>query len=83
MTRVNSITVSSLGTGVAVLVLVKPIAEISYKDSTLSAPTEIDYFTDTYKAPTIYDGAKLNWIFTSTASPAGLLSRGYMEYIWG
>ena len=83
MTRVNSITVSSLGTGVAVLVLVKPIAEISYKDSTLSAPTEIDYFTDTYKAPTIYAGAKLNWIFTSTASPAGLLSRGYMEYIWG
>jgi hypothetical protein len=80
--RVNSVTVSSLGAGVAVLILVKPIAEISFKDSTLFAPAEVDFLTDKLEAPIIYDGAKLNFLFTSTANPAATLTRGYLEFIW-
>lgn len=80
--RVNSITVSSLGAGVAVLVLVKPLAEIIYRDSSLIASSEIDYLTDKQELPIIYDGAKLNFIFTSVGNPTTLATRGYMEFIW-
>jgi hypothetical protein len=80
--RVNSVTVSSLGAGIAVLVLVKPIAEVIFRDSSLFAPVEVDYFTNKQELPIIYDGAKLNFLFTSVGSPTGLLSRGYMEYAW-
>ena len=65
-----------------VLVLVKPLAEISYQDATLFAPTEIDYLTQKLEAPIIYDGANLNLLFTSTANPAATLTRGYLEFIW-
>jgi hypothetical protein len=71
-----------LGAGIAVLVLVKPIAEIIFRDSTLFAPVEVDYLTNKTELPVIYDGAKLNFLFTSVASPAALLTRGYMEFIW-
>ena len=80
--RVNSVTVSSLGAGIAVLVLVKPIAEIIYRDATLFAPAEVDFLTDKFETPIIYDGAKLNFLMTGSANPAGLLTRGYMEFIW-
>jgi len=80
--RVNSVTVTSLGAGIAVLVLVKPLAEIIYRDSTLISSVEIDYLTDKQELPVIYDGAKLNFIFTSVGSPTTLATRGYMEFIW-
>ena len=80
--KVNSISVVGLGAGIAVLVLVKPLAEISYKDTTLFAPVEVDYLTDKLEAPIIYDGANLNLLFTSTANPAATLTRGYLEFIW-
>lgn len=78
--RVNSITVSSLGAGVAVLVLVKPLCEITFRD--ITAPAEIDFLTEKYETPVIYDDAKLNFLMTSGGSPAGLLTRGYMDFIW-
>jgi hypothetical protein len=82
LTRVNSITVSGLGAGIAVLVLVKPLAEITFRDSSLLVPTEVDYFTNMQKAPIIYDNACLNFLFTSVGSPAALLVRGFIEYVW-
>jgi len=78
--RVNSITVSSMGAGIAVLVLVKPIAEIIFQD--ITAPVEVDYLIQKFETPVIYDGAKLNFLFSSTGSPAALLTRGYLEFIW-
>lgn len=78
--RVNSITVSSVGAGIAVLVLVKPLAEIIFRD--ITCPTEVDYLTQKYETPIIYDGACLNFLMTSVGSPAALLTRGYMEFIW-
>jgi len=80
--RINSITVSGLGAGIAVLVLVKPLAEISLRDSSLQVPTEKDYFTNMQLAPIIYDDACLNFLFTSVGSPSGLLARGFIEYVW-
>jgi hypothetical protein len=82
MKRVNSITVSSQGAGVAVLVLVKPIAEVIFRDATLFAPVEVDYFTDKNELPIIYDGAKLNFIFTSVGAPNTRITQGYLEFIW-
>lgn len=78
--RVNSVTVSSLGAGIAVLVLVKPIAEIIFRD--ITSPVEVDFLTDKFETPIIYDGAKLNFLITGSASLAGLLTRGYLEFIW-
>lgn len=78
--RVNSVTVSSLGAGIAVLVLVKPIAEIIFMD--ITSPVEVDFLTDKFETPIIYDGAKLNFLITGSASLAGLLTRGYLEFIW-
>lgn len=80
--QVNSITVGTLGAGIAVLVLVKPLAEIIFRDSTLFAPVEVDFLTQKFETPVIYDGACLNFLMTSVGSPAGLLTRGYMEFIW-
>ncbi len=80
--KVNSVTVTGLGAGVAVLILVKPLAEIIFRDSTLFAPVEINYLTDKYSTPVIYDGAKLNFLFTATGNPTGLLTRGTCEFIW-
>lgn len=79
--KVNSITVSSLGAGIAVLVLVRPIAEITFRDATLIAPAEIDFLTDKFETPVVYDGAKLNFLFTSVGSPAAALTRGYLEFV--
>ena len=78
--RVNSITISSIGAGIAVLVLVKPIAEIIFRD--INAPVEIDFFTQKQETPIIPDGACLNFLMTSVGSPAGLIARGYIEYSW-
>ena len=78
--RVNSVTVSSLGAGIAVLVLVKPIAEVIFRD--ITAPAEVDFLTDKFETPIIYDGAKLNFLMTGGGNPAGLLTRGYLEFIW-
>jgi len=50
--------------------------------ASLYAPAEIDFLTDKFETPVIYDGAKLNFLMTSVASPAGLLTRGYLEFIW-
>lgn len=80
--RVNSLTITSLGAGIAVLVLVKPLAEIIFRDSTLFAPVEVDFLTQKFETPIIYDGATLNFLMTSVGNPAGLLTRGYMEFIW-
>lgn len=78
--RVNSITVSSVGAGIAVLVLVKPIAEIIFRD--IACPTEVDYLTQKYETPIIHDGACLNFLMTSVGSPATRITKGYMEFIW-
>jgi len=80
--KVNSVTVNSLGSGIAVLVLVKPLAEIIFRDSTLFAPVEKDFLTDIQSAPVVLDGAKLNFIFTSVGSPTGLINTGYCDFIW-
>lgn len=79
---VSSLTVTGLGSGIAVLVLVKPIAEIMYRDSTITSPSEIDYFTDKSETPIIYDGAKLNFIFSPVGNPTGLIFNGYCEFAW-
>lgn len=83
MKRINSLTVSSLGAGIAVIVLVKVIAEFTYRDATLIAPAEVDYMIDKNEFPIIKDGACLNTIFTSVGNPTGLFLKGYLEFIWG
>jgi hypothetical protein len=81
--RVNSVTVTGLGAGIAVLVLVKVIAEFTFRDTTLIAPAEVDYMIDKSNFPIVQDGACLNTIFTSVGNPAGLFLKGHLEFIWG
>ena len=80
LTYVATGTIATGGAGIAVLVLVKPIAEIIFRD--LNCPTEVDYLTQKYETPIIYDGACLNFLMTSVGSPATRLTEGYMEFIW-
>ena len=80
--RINSLTVNVLGSGIAVLVLVKPLAEIIYRDASITACSEIDYLIDKSETPIIYDGAKLNFIFSPIGNPTGLIYNGYCEFAW-
>jgi hypothetical protein len=80
---VQSVTVSGLGTGIAVLVLVKPICEIITRDTTFFTPYEVDFFQDRQQLPIVYDGACLNWLVSPSATMASLITMGHIEYIWG
>ena len=79
---VVDITFSTPGTGIAVLILVKPLCEIITRDTTFIAPYERDFATDMNKLPIVPDGACLNFLMSPSATAASLLTRGYIEFAW-
>lgn len=82
MRSITDITLTSTGTGIAVLVMVKPLADVICRDTTFIAPYERDFVTDMQKAPVVYDGACINFLISPSATAAGLFTRGWIEYIW-
>lgn len=80
---VTSVTVTTLGSGVAVLVLVKPLCLIPIRDATLVTPYERDFVMDMSRLPIVTDGACLNFLMAPSATASGLIAIGGIEYIWG
>jgi len=83
MRRVNSLTCSVVGAGVMALVLVKPIAEAYYLDTSSTTPAEIKQFETRQALPVIEDGAFLGMLATFPSAPSGLNAFGACEFVWG
>lgn len=79
---VENITFTSGNGGIAALVLVKPLAEMSLRE--ITAPHEKNFFVDTgCTAPRIYDNAYLNFIVLPNASLQAAPIMGLLECVWG
>lgn len=79
---VEYITFYSGNGGIASLVLVKPLAEMSLRE--ITAPHEKNFFMDTgCTAPRIYDGSYLNFIVLPNASLQAAPIMGLLECSWG
>ena len=77
---VESVTFNSPNGGLAVLVLVKPLATIVSQETT--AFSEVDFALDKPSLPEIKDGAYLNFICMPNGNAAGQRILGDMFTIW-
>lgn len=67
--------------GLFTLVLVKPLAELTVRE--ITAPTEVDFFTDAgAKVPAIVDDAYLNFITCPNGSLTGVQLNGDATFVW-
>lgn len=82
---VERITFSAANGGIASLVLVKPIAEISLADitATLPSPAERENAVDVLGFNQIEDGAYLNFICLPSASLSAAQVQGLATFVWG
>lgn len=77
ITRVNMISPSG---GLFTIVLVRPLATSTMRE--VSTPREIEFLTQLPGPPRIYDGAYLNMIIQPTATLAGGVITGHMDFPW-
>lgn len=77
---IESVTMLGPDVGLMTLVLVKPLVHFQLRE--LTAPVEVDCFTDLNGAPVVADGAYLNLL----CNPRGVLSattlHGYIQTAW-
>ena len=78
--KINSVTMTVTDTGLFALVLVKPIASFTVRDTT--APVEVCFFKDTPSMPKIADGAYLNLISCATTNQANVQFLGTITTVW-
>ncbi len=78
---VQSITFYATNGGLAVLVLVRPLATMMTRE--LTAWAEHDYITDKPSLPRIYDGAYLNFLAMPGGTIAAIPIIGEATFIWG
>lgn len=71
---------SAVSTGMVVLVLARPIAEIFIRE--ITAPVEFDFIIDKPRPPLIYDGADLHFLIAPNGSMASTAIQGDMTVIW-
>ena len=77
---IDSVTMLSSAGGFCAVVLVKPLLNIQqYEQNTAS---EIDYFMQRPSLPRVFDGAYLNFIFTSGATAISSVIRGSADFDW-
>jgi hypothetical protein len=77
---VESITFFGPNGGLAALVLVKPLATMATRD--IITFSERDFVVDKGPAPTIADGAYLNWICCPNGSAASVPIVGNLNFVW-
>jgi hypothetical protein len=78
---VQSITFEGSNGGLAVLVLVRPIATLMTRE--ITAWAEFDFIKDKPSLPRIYDGAYLNLLVMPSATIAAVPIIGEITTIWG
>lgn len=72
---------STLSSGLAALVLARPIAEIKIRE--INCPVEVNFLLDRNELPRIYDGAHLNFLISPNGSMSGVTIMGDLNAIWG
>lgn len=77
---IESVQMGSPAGGFCAVVLVKPLANIQLREQNTVA--EIDYFTQRPSLPRVYDGAYLNFVFTSGATAVSSVIRGSVDFDW-
>lgn len=78
---VQSITFSAPNGGLAVLVLVRPLATAMTRERTAWA--EFEYFRDKAQFPVVVDGAYLNLLACPTGTTAAVPILGEAAFVWG
>lgn len=78
--KIDSITMINVDVGLFALVLVKPIAQFSFKD--LSWPVEIEYLRDQMQVPEIKTDAFLSFITCPLGSLSGVTLMGDFTFIF-
>ncbi len=78
--QINSVTFSIANGGLACFVLVKPLAQTVIRE--LTAPSEIEFITQTTAPPRIYDGAYLNIVGKCPFGIQSLPIVGRVSTIW-
>lgn len=71
---------SGTDVGLIALVIVKPIATITIRETT--APVEVDYLRDTPSLPVVHDNACLNFICCPNGSLSGVTMLGDATFTW-
>jgi hypothetical protein len=77
---IESIQFSASMGGIGALVLCKPIATMTLKNS--SATNEKDFLLDEGKLPAIQDGAVLNFLVHPNNNYAAAITQGMIEFIF-
>lgn len=77
---VDSVVMQSSAGGFTAVVLVRPIAEISLRESNTVA--EINYLISKKSLPKVLDGACLNFIYQCGIAAASSVVRGYVKCQW-
>lgn len=86
---VESVTmISGVDVGLFSIILVKPLAQICFRESqistagTINTPNEKDFLIPTGELPRIYDNAYLNMVVLPQASLATTILSGDLKVIW-
>ena len=85
---VESVTMNGVDVGLFSIILVRPLAQICFRESqistsgTINTPNEKDFLIPTGEMPRIYDNAYLNMVVLPQASLATTILRGDLKVIW-
>lgn len=86
--KVESVTMAGIDVGLFSIILVKPLAQICFRESqistagTINTPNEKDFLIPTGELPRIYDDAFLGMIVLPQASLATTILSGELKVIW-
>jgi len=78
--RITDVTMLTASGGLFTIVLVKPLAISTLREA--STVREVEFFTQLPGPPRVYDGAYLNMIVQPTATLAGGVVTGHIEFPW-
>lgn len=78
---IDAVQMGSPAGGFTAVVLVKPLCNIMLREQNTVA--EIDYFINRPSLPRVYDGAYLNFIFSSGVTAISSVIRGQVDFDWG
>ncbi len=77
---IDSVTMLGADVGLFSLVLVKPLGQLSLRE--ITAPVEVNYFTDFGQLPRIVDDAYLNFLACPSGSLAATALHGDITVVW-
>jgi hypothetical protein len=77
---IQSVQMQTASGGFFAIVLVRPLVSLALPESTTPAETD---FRNWGKAPRVFDGAYLNFIYAAGLNGTAVPFRGFLEFAWG